>query len=67
VTPTLPPPGLSHACDVYGSSALVLPEASRAAVQVRVSLCTQGEINEALLYATVSMIGTHAALWTTRE
>jgi hypothetical protein len=67
VTPTLPPPGLSHACDVYGSSALVLPEASRAAVQMRVSLCTQGEINEALLYATVSMIGTHAALWTTRE
>jgi hypothetical protein len=66
-TPNLPPPGLSHACDVYGSSVLVLPEASRAAVQVRASLCTQGEINEALLYATVSMIGTHAALWTTRE
>jgi hypothetical protein len=67
VTPTLPPPGLSHACDVYGSSVLVLPEASRAAVQVRASLCTQGEINQALLYATVSMIGTHAALWTTHE
>jgi hypothetical protein len=66
-TPTLPPPGLSHACDVYGSSVLVLPEASRAGVQVRASLCTQGEINQALLYATVSMIGTHAALWTTRE
>jgi hypothetical protein len=66
-TPTLSPPGLSHACDVYGSSVLVLPEASRAAVQVRASLCTQGEINQALLYATVAMIGTHAALWTTRE
>jgi len=66
-TPTVPPPGLSHACDVYGSSVLVLPEESRAAVQVRVSLCTQGEINEALLFATVSMIGTHAALWTTHE
>ncbi|MGX9789344.1 hypothetical protein [Mycobacterium sp. MMS18-G62] len=66
-TPTVPPPGLSHACDVYGSSVLVLPEASRAAVEVRASLCTQGEINQALLYATVSMVGTHAALWTTRE
>jgi hypothetical protein len=66
-TPTLPPPGLSHACDVYGSSVLVLPEASRDAVDVRVSLCTQGEINQALLYATVSMVGTHAALWTTRD
>jgi hypothetical protein len=66
-TPTLPPPGLSHACDVYGSSILVLPEASRAAVQVRASLCTQGEINQALLYATVSMAGTHAALWTTHD
>jgi hypothetical protein len=63
--PTLPAPGLSHACDIYGASVLVLPEASRDAVQVRVSLCTQGEINAALLYASVSMIGTHAALWTT--
>ncbi|MGV0850679.1 hypothetical protein [Mycolicibacterium phlei] len=64
VAPTLPPPGLSHACDTYGASVLVLPEASRDAVQVKVSLCTQGEINNALLYATVSLIGTHAALWT---
>jgi hypothetical protein len=63
--PTLPAPGLSHACDVYGGSVLVLPDASRAAVQVRASLCTQGEINNALLYATVSMVGTHAGLWTT--
>lgn len=62
--PTLPPPGLSHACDVYGGSVLVLPDASLDAVQVRVSLCTQGEINDALLYASVSLIGTHAALWT---
>jgi hypothetical protein len=65
--PTLPAPGLSHACDIYGASVLVLPEASRDAVQVRVSLCTQGEINAALLYASVSMIGTHAALWTTND
>jgi hypothetical protein len=61
--PTLPAPGLSHACDIYGASVLVLPDASRDAVQVRVSLCTQGEINSALLYATVSMVGTHAGLW----
>ncbi|UUO01640.1 hypothetical protein M4D79_25175 [Mycolicibacterium novocastrense] len=64
VAPTLPAPGLSHACDVYGASVLVLPDASRDAVQVRASLCTQGEINNALLYATVSLVGTHAALWT---
>ncbi|MDV3129496.1 hypothetical protein M1247_31640 [Mycobacterium sp. 21AC1] len=65
--PTLPPPGLSHACSVYGSSVLVLPEASRDAVNVRASLCTQGEMNAALLYASVSVIGTHAALWTTDD
>lgn len=65
VGPTMPPPGLSHACSAYGSSVLILPEASRGAVNVRASLCTQGEINAALLYASVSVIGTHAALWTT--
>jgi hypothetical protein len=65
--PTLPVPGLSHACDIYGASVLVLPEASRDAVQVRASLCTQGEINAALLYATVSLVGTHAGLWTTHD
>lgn len=62
--PTLPGRGLSYACSVYGASVLVLPEASRDAVQVRASLCTQGEINAALLYATVSLSGTHAAVWT---
>ena len=67
VAPTLPAPGLSHACDVYGASVLVLPDASLDAVQVRASLCTQGEINAALLYATVSVVGTHAALWTTPD
>ncbi|MCT7658698.1 hypothetical protein [Mycobacterium deserti] len=65
VAPTLPAPGLSHACDIYGASVLVLPDSSREGVKVRVSLCTQGEINAALLYPTVSLIGTHAALWTT--
>jgi hypothetical protein len=62
--PTIPGRGLSHACDIYGSSLLVLPESSREGVQVRASLCTQGEINAALLYASVSFTGTHAALWT---
>ena len=64
VTPTLPVPGLSRACDVYGSSVLVLPDSSRDGVQIRVSLCSQGEINAALLYPTVSLVGTHAGLWT---
>lgn len=65
VAPTLPRPGLSHACDVYGASLLVLPYADLQAVALRASLCTQGEINRALLFASVSVIGTHAALWTT--
>jgi len=65
--PTRTGRGLSHACDIYGASLLVLPEASREAVQVRASLCTQGEINEALLYATVSLTGTHAGLWTSGD
>lgn len=65
--PTLPGRGLSYACSVYGTSMLVLPDASLEAVQVRGSLCTQGEINEALLYATVSVVGTRAGLWTTGD
>jgi hypothetical protein len=64
--PTLPPPGLSPACSDYGSSVLILPEASLDAVHVSASLCTQGDINQALLYATVSVVGTHAAVWTLR-
>jgi len=65
--PTLPAPGLSHACDVYGASLLVLPDASLNAVQIRASLCTQGEMNAALLYASVSLVGTHAVLWTRND
>lgn len=61
--PTLPGAGLSHACSVYGSSLLVLPDAARDAVSIRASMCTQGEINAALLYPSVSLVGTHAALW----
>jgi hypothetical protein len=64
VAPTLPAPGLSHACDTYGASLLVLPYADLQAVALRASLCTQGEINRALLFPSVSVIGTHAALWT---
>ncbi len=45
---------------------LILPEASLDAVHVSASLCTQGDINEALLYATVAVVGTHTAVWTTR-
>ncbi len=66
VAPTLPGPGLSPACAAYGASVLILPEASLDAVHVSPSLCTQGEINEAVLYATVSVVGTHAAVWTVK-
>ncbi|MET0901080.1 MAG: hypothetical protein ABWY45_24465 [Mycobacterium sp.] len=62
--PTLPPPGLNPACSTYGSSVLVLPDASLDSVHFNASLCTQGEINAALLYATVSIVGTPAAVWT---
>jgi hypothetical protein len=65
-SPTLPPPGLNPACAAYGSSVLILPEASLDAVHVNASLCTQGDLNDALLYATVSIVGTHAAVWTLR-
>jgi hypothetical protein len=64
VAPSLPGAGLSYACSVYGASLLVLPDTSLDAIAVRASLCTQGEINDALLYSTVSVIGTHAAVWT---
>jgi hypothetical protein len=63
-SPTLPPPGLNPACTAYGTSVLILPEVSLDAVHVNASLCTQGELNDALLYATVSIAGTHAAVWT---
>ncbi len=65
-SPTLPPPGLNPACAAYGASVLILPEASLDSVHVNASLCTQGELNAALLYATVSIVGTHAAVWTVR-
>ena len=64
VSPTLPPPGLTAECNAYGSSVLILPYAQLDAVHVNASVCTQGEINEAVLYATLSVVGTHAAVWT---
>jgi hypothetical protein len=65
--PTMPGRGLSAACAAYGSSVLILPEASLDAVHVGASLCTQDEIDAAVLYATVAIVGTHAAVWKTGE
>jgi hypothetical protein len=65
-SPTLPGRGLNPACATYGASVLILPVASLDAVRVDASLCTQGEINQALLYATVAIVGTHAGVWTLR-
>jgi hypothetical protein len=65
-SPSLPGRGLSPACAVYGASVLILPDASLDAVHVDASLCTQGEINEALLYPTVAIVGTHAGVWTAK-
>jgi hypothetical protein len=65
-SPTLPGAGLNRACAVYGASVLILPDASLDAVHVDASLCTQGEINQALLYATVAIVGTHAGVWAQR-
>ena len=62
-SPTLPGPGLSAACAAYGDSVLILPEAALDAVHISASVCTQGEINRAVLYATVAVEGTHAAVW----
>ena len=64
--PTLAGRGLNPACAAYGASVLILPDASLDAVRVNASLCTQGEINEALLYATVAIAGTHAGVWTVK-
>jgi hypothetical protein len=65
-SPTVAGRGLNPACAAYGASVLILPDASLDAVRVDASLCTQGEINEALLYATVAVVGTHAGVWTQR-
>lgn len=63
--PATPMPGLGPDCLGYGSSVLILPDASLNSVHVPTSLCTHGEINAAVLYASVSVVGTHAAVWTT--
>lgn len=63
--PSTPMPGLGPDCLAVGSSVLILPEASLNSVHVPTALCTHGEINAALLYPSVSVVGTHAAVWTT--
>lgn len=63
--PSTPMPGLGPDCKAIGSSVLILPEASLNSVHVPTSLCTHGEINAALLYPSVTVAGTHAAVWTT--
>lgn len=63
--PAAPMRGLGPDCLAAGSSVLILPDASLNAVHVPTSLCTHGEINSAVLYASVSVVGTHAAVWTT--
>lgn len=63
--PAAPMSGLGPDCVASGSSVLILPEASLNSVHVPTSLCTHGEINAAVLFATVSVVGTHAAVWTT--
>jgi hypothetical protein len=65
-SPALQGQGLNPACATYGSSVLILPDASLDSVHVTASLCTQGEINDALLYATVAIDGTHVGVWTQR-
>ncbi|MEU9805532.1 hypothetical protein [Mycobacterium sp. NPDC050853] len=67
VAPTRPGDGIARSCSIYGASVLVLPDAKLNAVQLQPSLCMQGEINAAVLAGTLSVIGTHAAVWTNRE
>ncbi|MEB3031165.1 hypothetical protein [[Mycobacterium] nativiensis] len=62
--PAAPMRGLGPDCLAAGSSVLILPDASLNSVHVPASLCTHGEINAAVLYASVSVVGTHAAVWT---
>jgi hypothetical protein len=61
-----PGQGLNSACAAYASSVLILPDASLDSVHVGASLRDQGEINEALLYATVAIDGTRAGVRTQR-
>lgn len=68
LAPTLPTAkSLSKACAAHGSSLLLMPDEKLDAVQVSASLCSQGDINEALLYATLSVVGTHAGVWVSRS
>lgn len=62
VGPVQPIAGLDPACS--DATALILPEASLDAVHVTTTLCSHGEVTAAVLYASVSAVGTHAAVWT---
>ena len=64
--PWAPGPWSDPGCAAYGPSVLILPDASLGAVHVAPALCTQGTLTEAALYATVSVVGTHAAVWLSR-
>ena len=62
-SPATPVRGLPAICSTFGSSVLILPEASLNAVHVGTSLCTHGELTAAVLSASLAVIGTHAAVW----
>lgn len=65
--PWEPGPWSDPGCAAYGPSVLILPDASLGAVHVAFALCTQGALSAAALYATVSVAGTHAAVWISRD
>ncbi len=66
VAPTLPVPGLSPRLRRLRRVAAGAARASRDSVQMGVSLCTQGDINDALLYrVAVARSARTPALWTT--
>jgi hypothetical protein len=68
LSPTLPAAkSLSKACAAFGSSLLLMPDQKLDAVQVSASMCAQGDINDALLYATLSVVGTHAGVWVSKN
>lgn len=62
--PSVPLPAMRPDCAAFGSAVLILPDAALNSVHLSTALCSQGEINAAVLYASLSVIGTHAAVWT---
>jgi hypothetical protein len=43
------------------------PDAKLVSSQLKASGCTQGEIHQAILYLTFSVVGRHAAVWISRD